>query len=625
VPFDSPDLNLGDLLKSIRLGKIQLPDFQREWKWESDRIAGLLESISLGYPVGVVMTLEVGGEGVRFAPKPISGVDPSLVGPPEQLLLDGQQRLTSLFQALSSTNPVDTTDARGKRMKRWFYIDMNLALDPEADRLEAILAVPEDRMVREDFGRSVIADYSTTAKECAADVFPLAQAFDPGAIFQWLTAYLAHDSTDATTRLARWTAFYTSVLNNFVSYTVPVIVLKKDTPKEAVCTVFEKVNTGGVPLNVFELLTATFASDDFRLNDDWKARKVRLDKHPQLRSLQSTDFLQSISLLTTRARRKAFLKQGGDLNQAPGVSCKRKDILKLTLADYQLWADSVTEALEWSAMFLVQEKIFRSDDIPYRTQLVPLAAIKVAVGSSADTYGASALLRKWYWCGVLGELYGGATESRFARDAEQVTEWLADGPEPTTVTEASFSAPRLLTLRTRNSAAYKGIYALLMRSGCQDWVKQQPLDFASFFDLAMDIHHIFPKAWCEKNDIEGGHRESIINKTAISFSTNRSIGGRSPAEYVPTLEKQAGVSAKEMDSIIRTHRIDPSDLRAADFDAFFAARRWELLTLIEEAMQKPVIGRDQDEEIEAEGYIEEPDEAEEEIPQELVWDSAPRS
>lgn len=613
MPFDSPDVNLGDLLKLVKLGKIQLPDFQREWIWDSDRIAGLLESISLDYPVGVVMTLEVGGEGVRFAPKPISGVDPKSVGPPESLLLDGQQRLTSLFQALATINPVDTTDARGKRMKRWFYIDMRLALDPEADRLEAVLAVPEDKMIREDFGRTVIADYSSMEKECAADVFPLVHAFDPGAIFQWFTAYIAQNPAEAAARAALWNDFYTNVLINFVSYTVPVIVLKKETPKEAVCTVFEKVNTGGVPLNVFELLTATFASDDFRLNDDWKARKARLDTHKQLKSLQSTDFLQSISLLTSLARRKAYLKKGGDLNQVPGVSCKRKDILKLTLADYQLWAEPVTEALEWSAMFLVQEKIFRSDDIPYRTQLVPLAAIKVMLGPTAETHRASAMLRKWYWCGVLGELYGGATESRFARDAEQVTEWLVDGPEPATVTEASFSAPRLLTLRTRNSAAYKGIYALLMRSGCQDWVKRQPLDFASFFDLAMDIHHIFPKAWCEKNGIEAGHRESIINKTAISFSTNRSIGGRSPAEYVPTLEKQAGVGAEEMDSIIRTHRIDPGALRAADFTAFFSSRRSELLALIEEAMVKPVVGRDQDEELEAESYVEEPDEIEEEI------------
>jgi uncharacterized protein with ParB-like and HNH nuclease domain len=88
MPFDSPDLSLGALLTDIEQGKVQLPDFQREWKWEDPRIASLLASISLGYPVGVVMMLETGGIDVNFAPKPLAGVNGS-VAEPEQLLLDG--------------------------------------------------------------------------------------------------------------------------------------------------------------------------------------------------------------------------------------------------------------------------------------------------------------------------------------------------------------------------------------------------------------------------------------------------------------------------------------------------------------------------------------------------------
>ena len=100
MPFDSPDLNLGnELLKDVRSGKIRLPDFQRDWKWDVDRIASLLASVSLGYPVGVVMLLETGGADVQFATRLVSDVD--LAGadkPAERLILDGQQRLTSLFQ-----------------------------------------------------------------------------------------------------------------------------------------------------------------------------------------------------------------------------------------------------------------------------------------------------------------------------------------------------------------------------------------------------------------------------------------------------------------------------------------------------------------------------------------------
>src|SRR5947207_6466443 len=119
------------------------------------------------------MTLQTGGDAVRFAPKPISGVSSARPSEPEELLLDGQQRLTSLYQALMSGRPVDTTDPRGKRLRRWYYIDMAKALDPDEDREEAIVSVPEDKVVRQDFGREIKYDYSTMDNECRAEMFPL--------------------------------------------------------------------------------------------------------------------------------------------------------------------------------------------------------------------------------------------------------------------------------------------------------------------------------------------------------------------------------------------------------------------------------------------------------------------
>jgi hypothetical protein len=221
---------------------------------------------------------------------------------------------------------------------------------------------------------------------------------------------------------------------------------------------------------VFELLTATFAADkthrDFRLNDDWRARHARLTAKPVLRSVENTDFLQAVTLLASHDRRADHLNASGDPAQAPGITCKRRDILRLTLTEYLRHAPAVESALLWAAGFLAQQHIFRADDLPYRTQLVPLAAIKAVLGQECDSHAADKKLRRWYWSGVLGELYGGAIETRFARDFEQVVPWIReDGPEPITVAEANFQASRLLTLRTRNSAAYKGVYALLMRKG----------------------------------------------------------------------------------------------------------------------------------------------------------------
>ena len=522
MPFDSPDLNLGDdLLKAVSTGRIRLPDFQRDWKWDVDRISSLLASVSLGYPVGVVMLLETGGADVEFATRLVSGVDPAVaVHPAERLILDGQQRLTALYQSLASGRPVQTEDTRKKRLERWFYIDIAMALDPEGDREQAIRALPPDRVQRDNFGKDVQLDLSTIALECEHEMFPLDRAFDASATFEWHGAYVGSDPS----RTARWNQFYNEVLKNFVSYTVPVIVLRKETPREAVCTVFEKVNTGGVVLDVFELLTATFAASEFDLRQDWEDRRHRLDEHKVLRGMQSTDFLQAIALLATRERRLAWRE--GDSERAPAVSCKRRDILRLTRSEYERWAPQVEKGFLWAAQFLTGEMIFEARDLPYRTQLVPLAAIHVALGSGAEAIGKVDKIRRWYWCGVLGELYGGAIETRFGNDLQQVLEWCNGGEaEPITVYESSFDPGRLLTLRTRNSAAYKAVYALLMRGGSKDWLYDQDLTIGTHYSLAIDIHHVFPKKWCDDNGIDGLRRESIVNKTAISAATNRRSGG----------------------------------------------------------------------------------------------------
>lgn len=606
MPFESPDYPLADLMRSVASGRIQLPDFQREWKWDNDRIAALLASVSLGHPVGVLMLLEVGGTEVNFAAKPLSGAEASSSSGPERLLLDGQQRMTSFFQALASGRAVETSDGRKRRLSRWYYLDMEKALADPGDREEAIVSVPEDRVVRGAFGRSIELDLSTLDAECRAEMFPLSGIFDMASTNSWMVHYLQLDDDGMPERLDRWNRFQREVLANFTGYVVPVIVLTKETPKEAVCTVFEKVNTGGVPLDVFELLTATYASDNFRLKDDWQSRRQRLRRRG-VNALESSDFLQAVTLLATQARKLGW--PGSDSDR-PGVSCKRKDILRLSLDEYQKWADAAEEGFDWAATFLAQEGIFTASDVPYRTQLVPLAAIRATIGDEIDNLGIFNRIRQWYWCGVLGELYGGAIETRFARDLEQVVDWVIDdGPPPGTVIAASFNSSRLLTLRTRNSAAYKGIYALLMREGCLDWQKHKPITLASFFDYRIDIHHIFPKAWCnkEENGVDAARRESIVNKTAISFDTNRSIGGRPPSEYLPTLQKRASVSAARLDEILVSHRIDPVALRNDDFDVFFDDRKRRILELISLAMGKPAIADDEHLEREVALFEDEPE------------------
>jgi hypothetical protein len=582
--FDSKKEGLQDLLRDIHDCKIQLPDFQRDWRWDDDHIKSLLASVSLSYPIGSVLLMETGGPDGRFAPRPLDGVQFSPPPPlPQRLILDGQQRLTALYRVLRSGQPVATRDARNNVIRRWYYLDIQQALDPTADREDAIVSISEDRQVR-NFRNEVLADYTDSAKECEAGLFPLALAFDIAALFAWLDLYTQPtDPVLAASRRALRDRFVAEVISRVQQYQVPVIELRSDTPKPAVCQVFEKVNTGGVSLTVFELVTASFSAEGYQLRRDWEARERRFRTDQNLKTigdLTSSDFLTAVALLSTYERRQ----------QTPdaAVSCKRRDILQLRASEYLAVADRLSDGFALAARFLIRQKIFQARDVPYHTQLIPLAAILTALGSNAEPDTAKARIARWLWCGVLGELYGGAIETRFSRDLPEVVDWIRGGPEPSTIRDASFPPQRLLSLRSRGSAAYKGLHALLMREGGLDFRTGDPIDLQTYFDDSIDIHHIFPRRVCESMAIPATTYNSIVNKAPLSARTNRIIGGEKPSVYLPQLQRVGSMDQARMDSILRSHLILPAHLRHDRFQPFFDARLQAILGLIANATGKPL-------------------------------------
>lgn len=298
---------LRDLLREVGEGHAQLPEFQRGWVWPDRNIASLLASISVGYPAGTLMMLRTGGD-VRFKLRPVEGAAPPAATHPERLILDGQQRLTSLFQALTSGRPVQTQDVRKHPVSGWFYMDMRLALATGSDREDAIKFLAEDR-VQHNFRGEVTEDFSTPEREYASHMFPLAHVFDPD---EWWMGFQEHWDYDRD-EIRLWNFFHREVIQRFNTYQLPVIELGRDTPRQAVCQVFEKVNTGGVTLTVFELLTATYAADEFDLRRHWEERCRAAWAGPEyriLREVSNTDFLQAVTLLATAARREAAAAGG---------------------------------------------------------------------------------------------------------------------------------------------------------------------------------------------------------------------------------------------------------------------------------------------------------------------------
>jgi hypothetical protein len=269
----------------------------------------------------------------------------------------------------------------------------------------------------------------------------------------------------------------------------------------------------------------------------------------------------------------------------------------------------VQEGFVRAAQFLHGQYVFASRDLPYRTQVVPLAAILAVLPKYLDNDATKRKLAQWYWCGVFGELYGGAVESRFALDLPQFLAWAAGGAEPKTVSDATFAPGRLLGLRTRNSAAYKGLYTMLLRGGAADFRTGERINQLTYFDERIDVHHTFPQAWCQKNGVTPTRCDSIINKTPLSARTNRMIGGSAPSAYLRHIESREHIAAERMDEILRTNLIDPVSVRADDFEAFFAQRERDLLSVIERATGKPIMTVVEEPEEEAVEYEQDTDAA----------------
>jgi hypothetical protein len=222
--------------------------------------------------------------------------------------------MTSLYLALRSHRPVPTWTDKKKRIDRHYYLDMVACLDPEVDRTDAVVSVPADRVVRTNIKR----DLSTRELEFAQHMFPLDLIFDDVESGEWFMGYQEHHQY-AQERSRFLNRFQQEIRQRFLRYKIPVIELLRGTPKEAVCQVFENVNTGGVALTVFELVTATFAADGFRLRPDWEARHKRLAKHDVLRKVSDTDFVQAVTLLSTYRRHQRQEGHGRSPLAAPGT------------------------------------------------------------------------------------------------------------------------------------------------------------------------------------------------------------------------------------------------------------------------------------------------------------------
>lgn len=580
--FSTPSYDLSDLFARIDRGDIQLPDFQRAYSWDEDRIRSLIVTVLRGYPLGAFLALDTRNETMRFRPRVLAGAPDTGVNP-GLLLLDGQQRLTSLYHCFRGEGCVDTTDFRSKKVSRKFYVDLRKATSEDIMPDEAVFAVNRHGELRSHFAPEIegsLSDRDAAINACCIPVSALLSEEGTSMLFE-LAAANNGTNRDVVA------AFNNRILRPLSGYAVPMIRLSRETARAGIGSIFAQVNSAGLQMDVFDLLTAVFASEDpdFHLAEEWADVEKQLRFFPALDGIGRNEFLSAVSLLVSGKKGNA----GG----------QREDILQLSLADYRAASETLVSTFREVAEFLAERCILSLEQVPYSEQIVPLAVILARLAESSGVLAsqdARDRLNQWFWSGVFGELYGSsAVKLRAARDVDEVTAWVAGETDaiPKTVRDATFRESRLLSVG-EHDGVWHGLYALLMARGAQDWRTGQPFNRRTFDELKPGFFPIFPLSWCQRHGVSPVLANSVLNRTPMGKRTEVVLDGHSPERYLPRVQSKSIMEDAEFDAVLGSHDLQPSLLTSTTAHQFFADRRERFVGIVEYALNKSVV-RDVDE------------------------------
>lgn len=532
---------LKDLLSEVHSRSMVLPDFQRDFVWEPVPTQELVISIANNYPAGSI--LRVRDSKRIFACREFEGAPKLDAKNHTFLVLDGQQRLTSLYQAFYGVG------------EHRYYLDLN-KLIAGADFEEGIF---------HERGSSKWAQrHELFEVQAKGLILPLSVLKGgAGGFLQWLLQVTNPMPPDRRTELLdALTRINDHWIKTVDDYHFPVVTLSDETEPDALCTIFEVLNRTGVKLTVFELLTARFWPHNINLRELWDDA---IKKHPILSEYEVDPyyFLQAISLAARRA-----------------PSCKRKDILNLEPSFIREWWDKVTAGFATALQILRDNcRVVLPKWLPYQTMLGPMAAVLARTGEekTAEAGVQREKLARWFWCCVFGQVYESAPNSQSAKDVLEIANWFGGGPQPESVSSFRFDQNMLRDIGPRQRAIYKGTICLLLgaNGGSRDFHTQAVITGKLIDQEGIDDHHIFPADYLEKKKgiKESRVRDCVLNRTLIDRTTNQMISNRAPSDYIAEIRETEGFP---FDKVFRSHCLpvgENSPLLTDDFDAFIAWRQ----------------------------------------------------
>lgn len=549
------------LLEMIHNRAMALPDFQRDFVWDPHATDELIESIINNYPAGSLLRIK-NGQQLLFQPRAFEGA-PELNGSkPAYLVLDGQQRLTSLYQAFY-----------GKGEHRYY---LNLAGLEKGKDLEDCAFY----MKAEDGEK----EYGTTAQQAQALVYPMERVLGTADGFSgWQNQVLrirGGEAAEIFDLQERLTKLHNNWIKPIEEYDFPMVTLNEETSGPAVCMIFETLNRTGVKLSVYDLLTARFWPLEFNLRQKWEDAQ---DENPILDEFKIDPYyiLQVIALLEPGEDKDGKVR-------APSV--KRSAILDMKVEQAcRGWNAAVNGLADALSILRDDCGVLEPGLLPYNTIVIPMGAAsatqKQITGADA---GANRLkMLRWFWCSIFGQKYENAPNSQAEKDFAELQRWMKGGEPPESVSEFKFEI-NLRQVKPRQRAVYRGVMALILQNGALDFHKRGKITSQLLADKKnpVDDHHIFPRAYLDGKDVSASLRDCILNRTFIDRITNRRLSKRAPSDYFGEIRAKQGVT--ETDETLKSHVLPQgvqSPLLNDDFEKFLDRREQELNDLIRRKTQ----------------------------------------
>lgn len=538
------------LLEDVRTGKLVIPDFQRDFVWTKKQVEELLNSVINRYFIGTLLLLESPTSDLRFAPRLVPGVtaDPKTHNT-ISYVLDGQQRLTSLFYAfLEPTAPL-----QDEALPTRFYLNLHGCQEvvgvQKLDDLLRKLHPKEEKAVLEKL-REVLVQ--TTGIDIQR--YPSMAAFRSA---ETLTEYL---ESQASTIEPSKRDEINRLLQSILDYEVAVVTLPHDTPDDEIVSTFERINRLGTRLDIFDLAVARYYPLGIRLNE--LKQKVE-SASPDILEFVAPDALLRVMALSSGVEPKnknllSLVDLRTDRNKAQAEFYTRWEAARGYLEKAATRMKTVYGAVRLRA------KKNRIALIPYTSLMVPLAALLREVESLG---GAKALYDKvdrWYWTAVFTGRYGHAVESQSFADYKAVSAWLRDDSAVPDFGADVSSVIAEMRKASRTSALAKAFYNLIILNGASDFVNGQPVRLED-----CEVDHVFPAS-----KFQAGAK-NIFSLSVIHKDTNRKKSDKLPAEFLQACLAAHSGDRSSLGASLGAHFISDDGVKAMEennLDKFLAAR-----------------------------------------------------